>query len=82
MDGGTEGVKDEQQSLSLFTLLLFEQWEGAINTDEHSQLTQLGTAHIHHAHPRIEGLQQKIRRNSHDAFHQCRDARCLAAVIL
>ncbi len=36
--------------LSVFTLLLSEQWEGDIITDEHPHLTQLSMQHIHHTH--------------------------------
>lgn len=58
--------------LSMFTLL-FEQWEGVINTDEHSHLTQASMNQIYlsltHTHTQIE-ITPKIPRKSHDPFHQ------------
>lgn len=51
--------------LSMFTLL-FEQWEGVINTDEHSHLTQASMNQIRLTHTHTH----KIPRKSHDPFHQ------------
>lgn len=45
--------------LSMFTLLLFEQWEGVINTDEHSHLTQASMNQIRltHTHTHTKSLE-------------------------
>lgn len=61
--------------LSMFTLLLFEQWEGIIITDEQPHLTQASVQHIHHTHKHTlsnRGIKAEIppQTLSHRAFHQ------------
>lgn len=65
--------------LSVFTLLLSEQWEG-VTSDEHPNLTELSMQRIHHtrtrSHSQTKGLQQTSYLRHARALSSIFDVHC------